>query len=199
MSIIVDKLTEDFMKHGGVLKSSELNELGFTSKQINNLVEQKQISKIKHGFYESSVYPPQDEVIISRLFPDAVIFLESAAFYYDYIDRIPTAWQIAVDKDSNKIRYNIDYPLIDVYYFEGKFVELGVNIVEIDGVEVRFYDKDRTICDFLRYEKKLDNEVFTQAIKNYVSDTEKNVRQLYEYARVLNIVNKVQTYIGMWL
>lgn len=49
---------------------------------------------IKHGYYESTEYPPKEEVIISRLFPRAVIFLESALMYYSYTDRIPSARQI---------------------------------------------------------------------------------------------------------
>ena len=53
--------------------------------------------------------------LLARLFPEAVIFLESALFYYEYTDRIPLAWQIAVDKNVNKRKYDIDYridPLI---------------------------------------------------------------------------------------
>ena len=157
------------------------------------------IVRIKHGFYELTNYVPREEVIISRLFPEAVIFLESAMIEYGFTDRIPSAWQIAVNKDSNKKQYGIDYPFIEPYYLEPKFIEIGINIVEIDRVKVRIYDRDRTICDTLRYEKKLEEEVFTNAIKNYIKDPKKNVRNLYEYANIFNIKNKVQTYIGVWL
>lgn len=55
-----------------------------------------------------SIYP--EEVVIARLFPNSVIFLESALMIYGYTDRIPAAWQIAVDRDSEKTQYQIDYP-----------------------------------------------------------------------------------------
>jgi hypothetical protein len=61
------------------------------------------------------------------------------------------------------------------------------------------YDRDRTICDVLRYETKLEVEVFTNAIRNYIKDPKKNARNLFEYAEIFNIKNKVQTYIGVWL
>ena len=141
----------------------------------------------------------RDEVIIARLFPQAVIFLESALFHYSYTDRIPLAWQIAVDKYSKTTQYNIDYPLIEPYYLDPKFLDIGVDIIEVDGVKVRIYNRDRTICDVLRYEKKLEKEAFNNAIGRYIEDPRKNIRKLFEYAEAFNIKNKVQTYIGMWL
>ena len=195
----IEELNKHLIKNGGVLKSSELNKIGFSSRQINRLVDNGILSKIKHGYYESVETPPKEEVIIARLFPKATIFLESAAMYYNYTDRIPAAWQIAVDKDSNLHQYNIDYPIIEPYYLESKFIELGVETTKVEGVLVRIYDRDRTVCDFLRYENKLDNEVFTNVLKRYVSDKDKNIRKLFDYAKALNIENKVQRYIGVWL
>ena len=104
-----------------------------------------------------------------------------------------------MNKNSSKLQYNIDYPLIKPYYLEPKFIEIGIDTIEIEGVEIRIYDRDRTICDVLRYETKLEVEVFTNAIKNYIKDPKKNVRNLFEYAEIFNIRNKVKTYIGVWL
>ncbi len=195
----INKIKNYFIECGGVLKTSELNNLGFSSRQIKKFMEEGLITKIKHGFYELTDYIPREEVIIARLFPKSIIFLESALFYYEYTDRIPSFWQIAVDKNSSKLKYNIDYPLIKPYYLEPKFIEIGIDTIEIEGVKIRIYDRDRTICDVLRYETKLEEEVFTKAIKKYIKDPKKNVRNLFEYAEIFNIKNKVQTYIGVWL
>ena len=195
----IENINNEFKKNGGVLKTSELKNLGLSSRQINKLMEEVVISKIKYGFYESTEYPPKEEVIIARVFPKAVIFLESALMHYSYTDRIPSAWQIAVDKHSKTSQYDIDYPIIEPYYHESKFINIGVNIVQVEGVDIRIYDRDRTICDTLRYEKKLEQEVFTNAIKRYLTDPKKNVRKLFEYAGEFNIMSKVQIYIGMWL
>lgn len=54
-------------------------------------------------------------------------------------------------------------------------------------------------CDVLRYEKKLEKEVFNNAIGCYIEDSKKNIRKLFDYAEIFNIKNKVQTRIGMWL
>ncbi len=194
-----NEMNKEFKKNGGVLKTSELNNLGISSRQINRLIEDGSISRIKHGFYESTEYPPKEEVIVARLFPDAVIFLESALMYYDYTDRIPSAWQIAVDRHSKTSQYRIEYPLIEPYYLEPKFINIGVDTIQVDGVDIRIYERERTICDTLRYEKKLEEEVFSNSLKRYIKDPNKNIRRLFEYAEKFNITNKVQTYVGVWL
>ena len=198
---MIDKniLIEEFDKCGGVLKTSELKSIGLSSRQIKKLIDDEFIVKIKFGFYELAESVNSDEVIIARLFPNAVIFLESALMHYEYTDRIPSPWQIAVDKDSKKSKYDIAYPLIQPFYIEFKFLEVGLDVIQIDGVDVKIFDRDRTICDILRYENKIENEVFSEAIKRYSKDSKKNIRNLFEYAEIFNIKKKVQTYIGVWL
>ncbi|TCU77262.1 putative AbiEi antitoxin of type IV toxin-antitoxin system [Tissierella praeacuta] len=192
-------LYKAFKNNGGILRTYQLNELGFYSRQINKLIENGDIVKIKRGFYEltGNIYP--EEVVIARLFPNAVIFLESALMVYEYTDRIPSSWQIAVDRNSEKNQYKIDYPLIDVFYMESKLLDVGVDINQIDGVDVKIFNRDRTMCDVLRHESKIEREVFSNAIQRYVKDPKKDIKKLLEYSKVLNLKNKVQTYIGVWL
>ncbi len=192
-------LLEVFKENGGVLKTSELNQLGFSSRQIKRLIEKGCITRIKQGFYELVTHTYPEEVVISRLFPHAVIFLESALMFYGYTDRIPSAWQIAVDRDSEKNQYKIDYPIIDVFYMESNLLRLGVESNKVEDVDVKIFNRDRTICDVLRYENKLEKETFTKAIQRYTNDPNINVKRLLEYSEILNIKNKVKTYIGMWL
>jgi predicted transcriptional regulator of viral defense system len=197
--VTIGVLKKEFQRWGGILKTAELNKLGLSSRQIKKLLDDGVIIRIKRGFYELTDYVGQEEAIIARLFPQAVIFLESALLHYGYTDRIPLAWQIAVDRYSKTTQYNVEYPLIEPYYLEPKFIEIGVDILQVEGVAVKIFNRDRTICDVLRYENKLEKEVFNNAIQRYIEDRKKNIRRLFEYAEIFNIRNKVQTYIGVWL
>ncbi len=55
------------------------------------------------------------------------------------------------------------------------------------------------MCDIMRYEKKLEKEVFTNAVMRYHKDPQKNIRRLFEYAAMFNITKKVQSQIGKWM
>ncbi|MDD2402828.1 MAG: hypothetical protein PHI90_04760 [Clostridia bacterium] len=194
-----DVIIREFHKNGGVLKTFELNSIGLSSRQIKKLLNDEFIVKIKFGFYELVDAVNSEEVIIARLFPDAVIFLESTLMHYGYTDRIPSLWQIAVERNSTKAKYKIDYPLIEPFYLDPKFLKVGLDTLIIDGVNVKIYDRDRTMCDVLRYENRLEKEIFSNAIQRYSKDLNKNARNLFEYANIFNIKKKVQTYIGVWL
>jgi len=193
------KVKNEFIKKGGVLKTCELNQLGLNSRQIKTLLDNDKISKIKYGYYELSDYFTPDEVMISRLFPEAVIYLESALLHYEYTDRIPVTWQIAVNKHSEKSKYNIDYPNIEPFYIEKKYMDIGLTHFLVDGIKINIFDRERTICDVLKYKNKLDKEIFNKAIKNYLNDNNKNLKHLTEYSKLLKVKSKVDTYIGVWL
>ena len=69
----------------------------------------------------------------------------------------------------------------------------------IDFVDVRIYDRDRTICDVLRNMSKMDKEIFNKAVQGYVRDTQKNIPNLMKYAKELRVQKKVKELIGVWL
>ena len=197
--IDIKKLNQKFQNNGGIMKTSELNSMGLSSRQIKKLLEDQVITKIKRGYYILSNTMPQEEVIITRMFPEAIIYLESALMYYNYTDRVPDAWQITVKKHSNPNKYNISYLPIKPFFIKEKYRKIGINSITIDNVTVKIYDREKTICDILRYENKLDNEIFTNAIKNYLQDKNKNIRTLMEYAKILKVDKKAQKYIGVWV
>ena len=134
-----------------------------------------------------------------RLFPDAILCMDTALRYYGYSDRTPGEWHLAVSKDSGKSRFNIDYPFVKPYYVEPSVLELGLTNGNMDGHTVRIYDKDRLICDCLRYRNKMDKEIFNKAIRAYIEDPGKNIPKLMEYAGPLRVKKLAKDLIGVWL
>lgn len=192
-------IKEKFRTNGGVLKTSELNNFGLNSRQIKKLMDNEKIKKIKYGYYTLQTCFPKEEVLIARLFPEAVIFLESSLRFYGYIDRIPRSWQIAVEKHSNPSKYKIDYFMVKPFYIIKKYQRLGIDTHKIDNIKVKIYDRDKSICDLIRYEDKVDSEIFSTALKRYINDEKKNINSLIKYAEILNIREKIDKYIGVWV
>ncbi|MEI6285237.1 MAG: type IV toxin-antitoxin system AbiEi family antitoxin domain-containing protein [Bacillota bacterium] len=195
----IEDLKNTFANNGGIMKTAELNNAGYHSRKIHKLLVSGVISKIKTGVYELANEVVPDEIMLMKLFPFAVIYLESALLHYGYTERIPAAWQIAVDKDIAKGQFTIGYPPVEPFYLDCKYLDLGVTVYEINGVKIRIYDKERTICDVLRYVNKLDREVFNAAVQNYIKESEKNISKLAEYAKILRVTKKVKNYFGVWL
>jgi len=197
--ICYDNVKKIFIENNGIMFTNDLMKQGITNRHLNKLIGEGKLQRIKKGVYQWIEEYIEESAIIFKLIPKAILCMESALYYHCYTDRTPTCFNIAVDRDSNKRKYKIDYPIVKPYYIEEKYLEIGLMDGEINGIKVRVYDKERTICDVLRYVNKMDKEIFNKAIQNYINDDMKNVNKLIDYSKKLRVYNKMQTWIGMWL
>ena len=157
-----------FDKYGGMMRTTQLAEEKIFYPQREKLIADGYVEKIRRGYYQWINPDDFSEVgTVIRLFPDAILCMDTALRYYGYSDRTPSNWHLAVSKDSGKSRFKIDYPFVKPYYVEPAVLELGLTTGTMDGHAIRIYDKDRLICDCLRYRNKMDKEIFNKAIQKY--------------------------------
>ena len=162
-------------------------------------MESGYVEKVRYGYYQWVDPDDFSEVgTVSRLFPDAIFCMDTALRYYGYSDRTPGQWHLAVSKDSGKSRFKINYPCAKPYFLEPTVLELGLTKANMDGHEIRIYDKDRVICDCLRYRNKMDKEIFNKAIQHYINDPGKSISKLLEYAEPLRVKRIPKDLIGVW-
>lgn len=196
----IEKVRKLFSSHNYVMTTDELTASKIYYADIKYLLNEGLIERLKRGYYHwIQDCGESDVVIINRLFPDAVLCMETALFYYRYSDRTPSFWNFAIDKNVSKQRTKIDYPFIRAYRTDTELLSLGETEGDIDYHKVRIYDRDRTICDVVRNVNKMDREIFNKAIQGYVKDPQKNIPNLIEYAKALRVEKRVKEWIGVWL
>ena len=125
--------------------------------------------------------------------------MESALYAYGYLKQKPFGWSLAVDKNTSKSRFKMDYPKVIPYYTEPESMKIGASKIVLDGNHFQIYDKDRMICDCLKYESKMERETFKTAMQEYIKDPDKDISALLEYAKERKVLKKVQNMIGVWL
>ena len=196
----INTVKEIFLQHGGIMRRKELTREKIYYGQIASLIKEGLIEKVRTGYYQWVDPDNQSEAAtVIKLFPDGILCMDTALRHYGYSDRTPAEWHIAVSKYSNRTRFKIDYPFVKPYFVAPDVFEIGLCEQEIDGNKVRMYDKERVICDCLRYRNKMDKEIFNKAIQNYVSDTSKSIPKLMEYAVPLRCQKLVKDLIGVWM
>lgn len=191
---------EIFDRYDGMMRAKQLDaEKVFYAKR-QKLIQDGYIEKVRTGYYQWINPEDFSEVsTVKRLFPDAIFCMDTALLYYGYSDRTPREWHMAVSKDSGKSRFKIDYPLVKPYYLEPTLLEVGLTTGEKDGHSIRIYDRDRVICDCLRYRNKMDREMFNKAIRAYVTDPQKNLYRLTEYTERFRVKKIAADLISVWL
>ena len=196
----IEYYKEIFDRYGGMMRTSQLADEKVYYQQREQLLTSGVIEKVRRGYYQWVNPDDFSEVgTVKRLFPDGIFCMDTALRYYGYSDRTPGQWHLAVSKDSGKSRFRIDYPFVKPYFLEPAVLELGLTKGNMDGHEIRIYDKDRVICDCLRYRNKMDKEIFNKAIQNYVNDPGKSIPKLLEYAEPLRVKRTAKDLIRVWL
>ena len=134
----INTAKEIFEQHGGIMKTSELAKEKIYYADVAYLIKADVIEKVRHGYYQWIDPDNQSEAsTITKLFPDGILCMDTALRHYGYSDRTPAEWHIAVDKDSNRTRFKIDYPFVKPYFVAPDILELGLCEQEIDGNNVR--------------------------------------------------------------
>ena len=195
----LEQITQLIEEQGGIVKKEQFTELGIDYRRILDFVQSGDLVRIKNGYYTDRIDRFTEEELVARLFGDASLCMESALYAYGYISQKPYGWHLAVDKNTSKSRFKMDYPKIIPYYTEPEALELGSTEIMISGQQFQIYDRDRVICDCLKYESKLEREVFKEALQSYIRDSQKDISALMAYARARKVVGKVQSMIGVWL
>lgn len=192
----MQKLMEE---NGGVVKTSQLYTLGMDYRRIQTFVDSGVIERVKNGYYSMNFKKKKEEEIIISLFSDCVLSMESALYCYHYIKKKPYQWTLAVDKNTSKSRFKMDYPMIKPYYTEPDVLQIGVDQIEFGSSTMQIYRKERLICDVLKYEGRMDREDIQRALKSFLLDKNKDIEKLLTYAKQRKVLSKVRNQIGVWI
>lgn len=187
-------------EHDGVVKTSELYTLGIDYRRIQSFVDWGVLLRVKNGYYSLQEDKLSEDEMIYRLFgEDGVLTMESALYLYGYLPVKPAEYQIAVDKNTSKSRFHLNYPFVHPYYSEPKVLAMGVTEISFGGGIMKIYDRERLMCDCLKYEDRMDREDLKRALRGYLAEPSKNISRLLSYARERKVLSKVQNRIGVWL
>jgi predicted transcriptional regulator of viral defense system len=197
--LILDRVKNFIYQNGGVVKRSQLSELGIDYRRILDFVEKGDLIRVKSGYYTVRISDFSEEELIATLFPDAILTLESALYVYGYIARRPYDWKLTVDKNTSKSRFKLDYPSVVPLFAEPIAMKSGVMKVSFGGAEMHIFDRDRLACECLKYEDKMNRSLFQEGLMAYIKDPAKDVAKLMTYAKERKVTKKVQATIGVWL
>lgn len=197
--VTLDKIKTFIRQKGGIIKKEQIKELGVDYRKILSYVEKGELIRVKNGYYAVTFDDFSEEELIAMLFPDGVLCLESALFFYGYTSKKPYGWKIAVDKNTSKSRFKLDYPQVTPFYTEPEVLQLGVTTIRLGEKKMKIYERERLVCDCLKYEDKMDREIWKEGLLSYIQDPDKDVEKLMRYARERKVLKKVQTMIGVWL
>lgn len=192
----IEKIINDA---GGIARTADFNAAGFANYAVARMCRQGLIVRIRSGYYALPAENLQEEAVIAQLFPDGIICMDSALFYYGYSDKTPLEWHLAFRRTVTRSRFKISYPPVRWYMLQENIFELGETMSEWSGIKLKIYDRERTICDSFKRRSQMDSEMFAKAVNAYAADERKNLANLSVYAKKLRVYKQVTALMGVLL
>ena len=158
---------------------------------LTKLIKEGKIERVSRGLYTKKNVLADEFVILQSKSKNAIYSNATALYLYGLSNRIPIKYDITINNGYNgSLQKDND---VNLFYTKKELLDLGVINYKLEsGNIVRVYDLDKTICDIIKNKKRIDGEIFNKAIREYFYSKKKNTLKLYEYAKKMNIYNKVR-------
>ncbi len=155
------------------------------------------IVRIRRGIYVNAEQLADVMIDVDVVVPGGVLCLFSAWNIHELTTSLPQAYHIAV-KRGRKVTLP-EYPKIELHHQTDKIFEIGIEEKVVSSYHVRLYNKERCVCDAVKFRKKVGMDVCSEVVNSYLALPDRNLSKLMEYADLLRVKQILERYITMKL
>ncbi|MDO4500245.1 MAG: abortive phage infection protein [Erysipelotrichaceae bacterium] len=181
-------------KFEGLLIVSELESKNISRDKIYKFIKDNNYEKVGPGIYVPKNELTDELSVLHKRCPKGIFSHDEALYHYGLIDREPLKHTITVYSGFNCSRLKNEN--CKFYYVDKSLLEMGKKVVTNNfGNAVPMYDIDRTIVDMVRNRRQFEIQDFTTALRTYAKHTDKNLKQLYDYAKEFKVEKIIREYL----
>jgi predicted transcriptional regulator of viral defense system len=179
---------------GGYAKAKTLRDEGVHSSQLSALVKAGVLVRLKRGLYALAKGTERSELVdIQKAIPGGVFCLGTALSIHGIGTWEPPEIQLAIRRDY---RTSIpQHPPVRLFSFSKARFELGITEKATEAGAIRIYDREKTICDIIRFRNALGMDVAMEALRAYLQEYSRNIPQLLEYSKLLHMEGSIRGYL----
>lgn len=172
-----------------MLTTKKILENGISKSTLGRLIKMGELQRVARGLYTLPNELHDLMYILHQKYKKGVFSHESALYIHGMTDRNPETHVMTVYRNYN-VKKSEKYP-VNFKYVSSDVLDLGVEWMETDfGNKIPVYNIERTICDIIRSDTKMDSYVVNYALREFASKAKFSKMMLY--AEKLGIANKVR-------
>lgn len=195
MKDIYKKIQNKAAENNGIIRTYDVEEMGINRCYLKNLVDNGSLVRESKGIYTISKESPDEYYMIQYRSERLFFSYGTALFLLGMSDRVPSIIDVTVPQGYNVSRLKKAFPSLRFHYVQSDVLLEGITTVTTpQGYQVKIYDEERCICDLIKDKKKIDKQLYTQAIKEYFAGSY-SARKLVKMARLFGVENEVRTYM----
>lgn len=194
----IEKVRNILRDQNGILLTSDLTKFGIPRTYLSVLIMNSEIQRISRGVYSATNTMIDEMASIQARYKGAIFSHETALYLGELTDRSPLFYSVTVPAGYNasSLKANV----AKVYFVNRSSYPLGiVRTKSPHGNDIKVFNLERTICDVLRSRNQVDIQFVNEALKKYAIHKDRNIDQLYNYAKQFRIQRIVREYIELLL
>lgn len=187
------KILKIMKNNNELITPAQLEEKGISRVYLSNMEKEGIIERIERGIYVTKDFKYDEYYLFQLKYPKAIFSYNTALYFYEMTERTPIKMDVTVYREYNPHRFK---DLVNVYKVSKELYDLGViEKKSPQGMKVKTYNLERTVCDIIKDKDSIDIEIRNKAIKKCIKNKEFNASKMFEYAKKMNIYDKVKNYM----
>lgn len=130
---------------------------------ISRKEKQGVLIRVEHGIYSDDTNYTGDLEQLFLVYKNITLTNESAFYFYELTDYVPTAYQIVSENKGTKISANN----VNQLYMNKNLLKVGRQKVKTDNGFIYIFDKERMLIELVRFRSKFSYDFFKEVINNY--------------------------------
>lgn len=155
------------VRQKGIVRGAELDRLGIHRMHLKRLADRGLLVQRSRGVY-GAAEPRMSEhdslIEVAARVPKATLCLLTALRLHGLTTQNPFEVWIMIDRKARKP--SIDYPPVHVVRASGGALTGGVELMKIDGVEIKVTTVAKTVADCFKYRSVVGIDVAIEALRD---------------------------------
>ena len=184
----------------GFLRSRDLAEIGLSRQYLGVALKRGLLNRVGRGVYclpKAMQNEYRSFAEVCKYAPSAVICLLSALQYHGLTTQTPFQVWLAIGHKARKP--NIDTVQIRVVRYSASSLSQGIEIHNIDGVDIRVFGPAKTVADCFKYRSKVGLDVAIEALRDCLRQKKAAINDLVSFGRVCRVEQVMKPYMEAML
>lgn len=130
---------------------------------------------------------------VASQYPEGIVCLLSALRVHGFTTQSPFEVWLGIPHKGRAPK--IDYPPLRIVRVSGKALTEGVEVLSIDGVNVRVSSVARTVADCFKFRNKIGLDVALEALREAWGSKRVTMDELWRYATLFRVANVMRPYL----
>ena len=191
------RILEIAEQNQGIFKTKMIVDAGIRKERLRELLEQGEIKRIGHGYYVAAGAKCDAYYEIQERVSMAVFSYETAAYLWGMIKDNPVSFICTVPRGYNTSKLKLNQS-VKYHYVLQEMYDIGLAQIDTqNGNRIVLYDRERTICDFIRHRNRINPRIYSEVLNYYFKSKEKDLRTLAKYGKDFHVAEEIALYVDV--